>query len=116
MHKTSATPSGDVQSDVDELYRLALGLENPRTYSRGGAADASGDRGSIDYARGWEADTFHGVARFSAFGAAGGKRDAFVRIPDKHAAIIILTNDETADARGMAEKIAEQLMTGKPGR
>ena len=113
MHKTNATAAGDVQSDVDELYRLALGLENPRSYSTGAPPDAAGNRASIDYAKGWDADTFHGAARFSAFGAAGGKRNAFVRIPERHAAIIILTNDETADARGMAEKIAEQLLSPK---
>jgi cyanophycinase len=111
MHKTAANEAGDVLSDVDELYRLALGLENPRTYMRGAPTDA--DRVSIDYAKGWQADTFHGVARLSAFGAAGGKRDAFVRFPDRHAAIIILTNDESADARGMAEKIAERLLSAK---
>ena len=84
MHKTSASEAGDVLSDVDELYRMALGLEHPRTYSRSAQADANGDRESIDYARGWEADMYHGTARLSAFGAAGGKRDAFVRFPEKH--------------------------------
>jgi cyanophycinase len=115
MHKTAASEAGDVLSDVDELYRLALGLENPRTYSRSAQADPNGERESIDYAKGWEADTYHGTARLSAFGAAGGKRDAFVRFPEKHAAIIILTNDETADARGMAEKIADRLLSAKAG-
>lgn len=111
MHKTAANEAGDVLSNVDELYRLALGLENPRTYLRGAPTDA--ERESIDYAKGWEADTYHGVARFSAFGIAGGKRDAFVRIPEKHAVIIILTNDDAADARGMAEKIADRLLSAK---
>ena len=49
----------------------------------------------------------------SAYGAAGGKRAAFVRIPDKHATIIILTNDESADAKGMADKITERLLFSK---
>ncbi|MFI5311773.1 MAG: cyanophycinase, partial [Gemmatimonadales bacterium] len=104
MHKTSATEAGEVQSDVDELYRMALGLENPRTYTRGAPADPNAQREPIDYAKGWDSDSFHGSTRYSAYGAAGGKRDAFVRIPDKHATIIILTNDEAADARGMADK------------
>jgi cyanophycinase len=115
MHKTTATEAGGVLSDVDELYRLALGLENPRTYSRAAAPDANGDRESIDYARGWAADTYHGAARFSAFGAPGGKRNAFVRIPEKHATIIILTNDDAADARGIAERIAERLLAPRSG-
>jgi cyanophycinase len=111
LHKTSASAGGDVQSDVDELYRLALGLEVPTTYMRGAPTDANRER--IDYAKGWDADTYHGTARFSAFGVAGSKRDAFVRMPDKHAAIIILTNDEAADVRSMADKIAEQLVSSK---
>jgi cyanophycinase len=113
MHKTTASEAGDVQSNVDELYRLALGLENPRTYTRGATGDPNAERESIDYAKGWEADTYRGTARYSAFGVAGGKRDAFVRFPERHATIIILTNDDAADARGMAEKIAEKLLTKK---
>ncbi len=51
LHKTSATAGGDVQSDVDELYRLALGLEVPTTYMRGAPADANRER--IDFEKGW---------------------------------------------------------------
>jgi CubicO group peptidase (beta-lactamase class C family) len=106
MHKTVATTDGAVQSNVDELYRLALGLENPRTYTVGSGASAT----PIDYARGWTADTYHGVSRLSAFGAAGGKRAAFVRIPDRHASIIILSNDDTLDARAVADRITDRLI------
>jgi cyanophycinase len=110
MHKTSASDSGQVLSNVDELYRLALGLENPRTYSRTASADPNAERESIDYAQGWVADTYRGTKRFSAFGGAQGTQSAFMRFPEKHATIIILTGNETADARGMAEKIAERLL------
>ena len=98
MHKTSATTDDQVLSDVDELYRLALGLEVPATYK------------TVDYAKGWTADTYRGVQRFSAFGTAAGKRTAFVRFPDRKAVIIVLTTDDAADAKGMAEKIAERLL------
>jgi hypothetical protein len=113
MHKTTATEAGDVLSNVDELYRLALGFENPHSYTRAAGGDPGAERESIDYARGWETDTYRGTARYSAFGLAGGKRNAFVRFPERHAVIIILTNDETADARDMAEKIAEKLLGRK---
>ena len=108
LHKTTATPDGQVQSNVDELYRVALGLENPRTFVRDTTSS-----GAIDLTKNWEANTFRGVARLSAYGAAGGKRAAFVRIPDKRATIIILTNDESADAKGMADKITERLLFSK---
>jgi CubicO group peptidase (beta-lactamase class C family) len=105
MHKTTATPDGNVESSVDELYRLALGLESPRTYGGNGANAVN-----VDYTKGWTADTYKGSARLSAFGVAGGKRSAFVRIPDKHATIIILTNDDTADTKSMTDKIADRLL------
>ncbi len=109
MHKTNATADGVVMSDVDELYRLQLGLDAPHTFSR----DTTGAGRAFDPAKGWIADNYHGVSRLSAFGVAGGKRTAFVRFPDRHASIIILTNDDNADVKGMADKIADRLLAAK---
>jgi cyanophycinase len=108
MHRTAATADGNVESSVDELYRLALGLENPRTYGGNGPNPVT-----IDYGKGWQSDTYHGVSRLSAFAAPGGKRGAFVRIPDKHATIIILTNDDSADVKAMADRITDRLVSSK---
>jgi cyanophycinase len=105
LHKTVATTDGQVQSNVDELYRVALGLENPRTFVRDTTSS-----GAIDLTKNWEPDAIRGVSRLSAFGAPGGKRAAFVRIPDKHATIIVLTNDDSADAKGIADKITNRLL------
>ena len=113
MHKTTASADGLVHSDVDELYRLELGLENPRTFSRDTTSDANGNPRTIDYTRGWQPDTYHGIARFSAFADPGGKRAAFVRIPDRHAVIIVLTNDSSADAKGIADRITDRLVSAK---
>jgi hypothetical protein len=101
MQKTTATADGAVLSSVDALYRLSLGLEVSTTY-----------RG-VDAARGWQADTYKGTSRLAVYGAAGGKRSAFVRIPERRATIIILTNDDNADAKGMADRITDQLLAGK---
>ena len=99
MHRTAALPGGHgVVSDVDELYRLNLGLEYQSTWPK------------ADYSRGWTVDTLHGTQRLAAYATADGKRAAFVRIPSRHAAVIILTNDPNADARGMAERITSQLL------
>jgi hypothetical protein len=103
MHKTSATADGQVLSNVDELYRLALGLESSRTWR------------DIDVTKGWESDTSNGVVRLSAFGMEGGRRHAFVRVPDKRAVVILLTNDDAADAKGMANRILERLLSGAAG-
>ncbi len=110
LHKTSATTDGGVMSNVDELYRIALGLEVPRTYARNPTAAPDVEREPIDAAKGWEVDKYRGATRYRAFGSPGGKRSAFVRIPERHVTIIILTNDETADARGMADQIADKLL------
>jgi len=101
MHRTTADSAGQVSSDVDELYRLELGLENPKTWP------------GADVMRGWSKETHGGVTWLSAYGAEGGKRAAFVRIPDRRAVVIVLTNDATADAKGMAEQIATRLVNGR---
>ncbi|MEP6729768.1 MAG: cyanophycinase [bacterium] len=106
-HKTVADSNRMVSSNVDELYRLALGLENNRTF----ASDTSQAGTKTDYSMGWSADTFRGVARLSAYGAPNGKRNAFVRIPERRATIIILTDRDDADARGIADRIAERLVS-----
>jgi len=113
MHKTAATASGVVQSSVDELYRLSLGLENPRTFAGARDSSAAGGGTAVDLTRGWHADTYRGVSRLSAYGTPDGHRSAFVRIPDRHATIIVLTNDDTADAKRIADEITNRLIIAK---
>jgi len=110
MHKTTATPDGEVQSNVDELYRLSLGLE-AGAYARG--TEGAGGSTSFDPNKGWQSDTYKGVTRYTAYGVAGGKKSAFVRVPDKKATIIILTNDDTTDAKAIADKLTDQLLFSK---
>ena len=97
-HQTVSRDSVHIQSSVDELYRFALGLEVPTTWRE------------TDYAKGWTSDTYRGVTRLAAYATADGKRGALVRVPEKKATIIILTNDATADARGMSERILDRLL------
>lgn len=97
-HRTAAVDSQDVQSSVDELYRFSLGLEVPTTWR------------NADHSKGWTSDTYKGVTRLASYATADGKRAAFVRIPDRYATVIILTNDANADARGMSERILNQLL------
>lgn len=97
MHRTVAD-NGKIQSNVDELYRFALGLEVAATWPE------------ASYSQGWTADTYKGVKRFASYATKDGKRAAFVRIPSRHTTVIILTNDPGADARGMSERILDQLL------
>lgn len=101
MHKTRAGADGQVSSNVDELYRLELGLENPRTWR------------DVNAAMGWQTDTVDGVERLGAYAAESGRRGAFVRVPARKAVVIVLTNDDRADARGIANAILERLLPGR---
>jgi cyanophycinase len=103
MHKTNASTVGQVLSNVDELYRLFLGLETPRTFSRDTTS-------TLDATRGWQTDNFKGVSRLSAYWNSNGKRHAFVRIPSQRATVIILTNDDAFDAKSAADAIVEKLI------
>ena len=97
MHKTNATADGQVLSNVDELYRLELGLQGQRNWRE------------LELTRGWDAEPANGVARLGAYGAEGGRRTAFVRVPDEKVVVIVLTNDDSADAKGMANRIVDRL-------
>ena len=94
-----APDSTHVHANVDELYRVALGLQVPTTWR------------DVDYAKGWTVDRYKGLTRLAAYATADGKRAAFVRVPERNATVIILTNDPTADARGMAERLLDRLLS-----
>lgn len=97
MHRTTATGS-QIESSVDELYRVALGLEAASAWRR------------LDLARGWTSDRYNGQLRLAAYATPEGRRAAFVRLPERHATIIILTKDDSADARAMSERIIDRLL------
>jgi cyanophycinase len=97
MHKTVAdSVTGEFQSNVDELYRWELGLTSIKELREG--------------AFGWRLDSFKGLPRESEYGTSDGKRNALVRFPSKHAAIIILTSSPTADTQAFADRIADRLL------
>jgi cyanophycinase len=97
MHKTVAdTVTGEFQSNVDELYRWERGLTDIKGLMQSGL--------------GWRVEKYRGLSEQSEYGTSDGLRNAFVRFPARHAAIIILTSDPTADARGMASRIADRLL------
>jgi CubicO group peptidase (beta-lactamase class C family) len=110
-HKTVAGTDGQLQSNVDEMYRWALGLEGTAfTDDTASAKDGSSDARASNAPLGWNADSYHGLRRLSEYGIAGGKRNAFVRIPERRVSIIILTGSDDTDAKGIAERIAERLL------
>ena len=109
-HKTVAA-DGAVQSNVDELYRLALGLETTRTFAQDSAVAAAptdGDQATPPL--GWRSDSYRGVSRLGEYGTSSGKRNAFVRIPDRRVSIIILTDRDDADVKTIADRITDRLL------
>ena len=110
LHKTTMNRDGQVQSDADELYRVSLGYEIPRTFVRDTTAGDGGATHTVDLAAGWDSDTRGGAARLSAYAVAGGKRSAFVRIPDRHATIIVLTTDDNADVKRIVDALTDRLL------
>ncbi len=112
INKTTVDTAGVMQSNVDELYRWALGVQWPRTFSRDstGAPSAAGNEAPLDVTRGWRADSLRGMPRLAAYSTPDGRRGAFVRFPEQRATIIILTSSDEVDARGIAERIAERLL------
>lgn len=108
-HKT-AVVEGQLQSNVDELYRFALGLSVPATFLGDTTGNALAPFAGPPEAIGWQADTFHGATRLSAFGTADGKRNAFVRMPDQRVTVIVLTDRDTFDAKGATERMLDRML------
>ena len=90
------------QGNVDDLYRFEQG----RTALRPGVPDTT------TAVRGFTTDTVRGMRRQSVFGTADGRRAAWIRYPERRTTILLLTSDDAADARGMAQRIADRLFGG----
>lgn len=109
--RTRAEEDGTVVSNVDDLYRLELGLQAYTALTVAGSDSmfaAGGGRGSGN-GLGWRLDAWRGLPRQSAFINPNGTQGAFVRIPGHRASIIIVTDQPTFDAKGAAERIADRL-------
>lgn len=110
-HKTVVDSGGAFASNVDELYRLELGLQSSRTFANDNASTGTAPASAVrDESLGWRVDRYRGLARWSAFGTADGMRNAFVRLPDRRVSIIILTDRDGVNARDIADRIADRLI------
>ncbi len=111
-HRTTVDAAGAFRSNVDELYRLSFAFDPRETPAAlGGPAPTDGPPDALDAsASGWQVDRVGGLTRLSAFATPDGRRGAFVRIPDRRATIVILSDRDAVDARGLAERIAERLV------
>ena len=91
------------------LARSCIGFSRSRRcWTRATRGPRPDPRRAFDVVKGWSVDQFHGVPRLAAYGTPDGKRNAFMRFPDRHAVVIVLTADDNADAKGLAERIADR--------
>jgi cyanophycinase len=103
MPKTTVdSVTGAFRSNVDELYRLEL-------TAFGSPTSVVSDMVTVA-APGWQLDRRGSLTRQAAYSTRDGKRGAFVRFPDRRAAIIVLTDSDAVDARLIADRIAEKLL------
>lgn len=97
----SAADSSTVRASVDELYRLALGLESTATFR------------VANPALGWRIDPRPTGTRYLVTYDSTGRRAAMLRVPDHHATVIVLTRDESVDARGIVERLMDRVVDGQ---
>lgn len=88
------------KGSVDDLYRFEQG--------RFVVAPGARDTNSVPSA--FVRDTDHGATRYAVYGTADGRQAAWVRYPEQRTVILILTGDPSADAKGMAQQLANALL------
>lgn len=89
------------QGNIDDRYRFEQG----RTALRPGVCDTA------TIVKGFVTDTVNGMRRQSAFGTSDGHQSAWVRYPERRVTILVLTKDRAADAKSIAQHIAEKLLS-----
>lgn len=107
-HRTRFTATGEFLSNVDELYRFELGLQDSGMF----LSDSARARGTSapDPALGWLSDSYLNTRRLSQYADAKGSRAAFMRFPDRKISIIVLTDSDAVNAKELAERIGERLL------
>jgi len=109
MHKSGQPAVLGTMSSVDELYRWAQMLPVARVVVNPTITSEEFNR-TFDVNRGWQSDTYRGGPRYRAFGLPEGKRSAFVRLPDRQVTIVVLTNDDAAEAASIADRITDRML------
>ncbi len=92
---------GTWRGNVDDLYRFEQG----RFVVRPGAPDTNTPPSAFTV------ETVGGRVRHTVYGTDDGMRSAWVRYPNERLVIMVLTNDSTADARAMAQRVAERVLS-----
>jgi len=110
---TSATRGdGAVYSSVDDLAKWDAALAgdrllDARRLAEGFTSAILADGSPTGYGFGWYVDRYRGERRLWHHGETSGFRNIIVRFPDRHDAIVILTNRNGGDPGTIADRIAD---------
>ena len=105
MHRTTLEKSGEFRSNVDELYRFAVVMDEAAKAMPDSLKAQAGDLEA-----GWIVDEYRGARRLVQYAEPNAKRAAFMRIPQRGITIVLLTDSRSVDAKKLVEQIADRLL------
>ncbi len=68
---------------------------------------------TLAYAFGLEVGEYRGLATVDHSGSTGGYRTDIIRFPSEHASVVTLCNTTTADAAGLARRVADAVLAAR---
>jgi CubicO group peptidase (beta-lactamase class C family) len=100
---------GGIYTSADELVSWIYALERGR-FAEASLPKVETGTAGVQYGYGWRISQHGGRRVVSHTGESIGFRNAIVRFPDEHMAIIILTNRNEGEPYDIAMKIADMLL------
>ncbi len=111
---TSAVPGdGGIYTSVDDLVKWIRALEAGR-FAEAWVPRVDTDVKGVRYGFGWRIGEHDGRRVVSHTGESIGFRNALVRFPDEHLAVIVLTNRDEGRAYELAVRVAGQTLGLRP--
>jgi len=113
---TSATlGDGGVYTSVSELVNWVRALDDGK-FAEASVPRVPTDRKDVRYGYGWRISEHNGRTAVWHTGESIGFRNAIVRIPDEHLAIVVLTNRNEGEPYDIAMKIADAISAAPASR
>ncbi len=104
---------GGIYTSVDELVKWIRALESGR-FAEAWVPRVDTDVKGVRYGFGWRIGEHDGRRVVSHTGESIGFRNALVRFPDEHLAVIVLTNRDEGRAYDLAVRVADQTLGLRP--
>jgi CubicO group peptidase (beta-lactamase class C family) len=108
---TQPYAAGALVSTVQDMAKWDAALSagrvlKPETWKQAWTPVALAGGKTAPYGFGWAVDTYRGLSRVHHNGGIPGFSTSIVRFPEQKTSVVILANSETADAQGLALKVA----------